>query len=251
MTTRTKRQVRTRDGVADAELLTPDGDGPWPAVILFMDAGGVRPAIVEMAERFASNGYVVLVPNLFYRSGEFAPFDLVTVWGDAEERSRLMALIKSLDVESAMSDVGGYLDAISGEPEVISGKVGLVGYCLGGRLAFSAASAHPERVGAVASIHGGHLATDAPDSPHLAAAKIQASLYIAVADDDTSATPEHQGMLVSALSSAHLDYRLEHYAGKKHGFAVSDFPIFDASATERHFARVLDLFASSLPRRGV
>jgi carboxymethylenebutenolidase len=248
MTIRTQREIRTADGVTEAHFIHPEGNGPWPGVLLFMDGLGMRPVIRDMAERFASNGYYVVAPNVLYRSGNFAPFDVKSVWGNDEERNRLMAIIKAFDVPSAIRDLPFYLDALKAEPQAIADKVGCVGYCLGGRMAFVAAGNFPDRVAAAASIHGGGLVTDAPESPHTKAGQIKASLYFGVADNDPSATPEHQAALVTALSTAHVDYRLELYAGKSHGFAVADTPIYDAAASERHYARVLDLFGSALPQ---
>lgn len=246
MTEPTKLDVKTRDGVAPAWLHRPEGDASSRGVVLIPDAGNVRPATQAMAARLAKLGYTVLLPNIFYRAGAYAPFDTMTVFSDPKERERLTTLVRSLDRDKMVSDMDGYLTALLGQPHVDQQPVGLVGYCIGGRMAFTAAGALGARVGAAASIHGGGLVTDAPDSAHLAADKISASLYFAVADDDASCTPEHQGKLVSALSAAHVRFALEHYPGAKHGFAMTDFPVHDAHAEAQHWDRVERLFASAL-----
>ncbi len=248
--THTKIDVRASDGVMDVYLHRPAGaaGAPAPTVILFPDAGGVRPAMHAMAERLVSHGYFVAVPNILYRAGDFAPFDFNTVWGDPPERDRIMRIIKQVEIVSAMRDVGALLDALAGEPGARADQVGCVGYCLGGRLAFGAAGAHPARVAAVAAIHAGNIAVDDPTSPHLQAGKIRAKLYFGVADNDQSCTPESQAKLKAALDEAKVRYQLEVYTGATHGFAVSDFPVFDQAASEKHWERVLALFAETLPR---
>ena len=248
MTTTAKIEIRTPDGVADAHTYAPSGAGAAPGIVFYPDAGGVRPSMHAMAERLAKLGYFVLLPNIFYRAGAFAPFDMKTVFSDAPERSRIMALIKSLDNASAMRDAGAWLDALASQPGALPGKAGCVGYCLGGRLAFATAGTHGDRIGAAASIHGGSLATGEPDSPHTKAANVKAALYFGVADNDGSCPPEHQALLASSLGAAHVRYQIELYSGKLHGFAVSDMPVYDEAAAEQHWARVGTLFGSSLSR---
>lgn len=237
--------LRTPDGVADAFAFRPDKDGPFPAVLFFIDALGLRPAMVEMAERLSRLGYFVLLPDLFYRT-PFAPFDPARVWSDPGERARVMALVHGLDTPSAMRDVAAFLDALSAQEEVCAGKVGLVGYCMGGRLAFTAAAAFPERVGAVCSFHGGGLVSDKPDSPHLGAPKIQASVYLGVADEDAGCTPVHQAALAQALAAAKVHYHLELNPGARHGYAVPDQPAHHPVAAERHWARLGAVFGEAL-----
>ena len=248
MTTPEKLEIRTPDGVAAAWAYRPPGGGAAPAIIYLPDAGGVRPTSQQMAERLSSLGYFVLLPNTLYRSGDFAPVDMKTVFSNPPERARLMEAIKKVDAAAAERDVGAYLAAVAQQPGVLPGKVGCVGYCMGGRIAFIAAGAYPERVGAAASFHGGNLANGEPDSPHLKAGHIRAHVYLGVADNDGSCTPEQQGLLASSLGAAHVTYQIELYAGVSHGFAVPDMPVYDAAAAERHWERLTTFFAASLPR---
>jgi carboxymethylenebutenolidase len=241
-----KLDVNTADGVMDVYLHPAPGGAAAPVVVLYPDAGGVRPAMHEMADRLASHGYCVAVPNVLYRSGKFAPFDMKTVWSDPSERARLSEVIKKADALSVMRDTASLLDAVSKYSGARSGPIGCVGYCMGGRLAFTASGAHPSRVAAAASIHGGNLATDDATSPHRQAARIGARLYFAVADNDGSCTPEHQTVLKAALDAANVRYQIELYPGASHGFAPPDSPVYDRASSERQWERVIALFGETL-----
>jgi len=239
-------EVSTDDGVALCWLHGADPQVPRPGVLLFPDAGSVRPTMHAVAERVASWGYAVLVPHIFYREGAYQPFDVETVFANPAERARLMKMVHALDHASAMRDAGHYLRTLTAHPGVTGTHVRVMGYCIGGRLAFATAIAHADRVSAAASIHGGGLATDAPDSLHTQAAAIGARLYFAIADNDNSCTPAQQGLLLTALAAAHLRFTVDHFRGAAHGFAVADFPVYDLAAAEQHAERVRELFAASL-----
>lgn len=246
MTASQRVDVTTDDGIAPCWVHCPSDDGKYPGVIMFPDAGNVRPVAQEMAERLAEAGYVVLLPNIFYREGDYAPFDPQTVFGDPPERERLMGIIKRLDRASAMRDAAHFIRVLREQPNLASERIGVCGYCLGGRLAFTAAGTHAKDVAAAACFHAGGLVTDAPDSPHLDADKITANLYFGVADHDASCTPEQQGALATTLGKAHLDYAIEVYRGAAHGFAMPDFPVYDKAADDRHWDRMFSLFKRSL-----
>lgn len=239
-------EVTTEDGVVPCWIHGADPDRPRPGVILYPDAGNVRPVMHEMAARVASWGHVVFMPNIFYRAGDYPPFDLRTVFTVPAERERLMRLVRSLDAASAMRDAGHYLAALRGYPGVAARPVGCMGYCIGGRLTFLTAIHHAAQVAAAAAIHGGGLATDAPDSPHRRAGEIKARLYLGVADNDPSCTPAQLGMLVTALAEAHVHVTLDRVAGALHGYAVPDFPVYQRAAAEVHAERIRELFATSL-----
>lgn len=241
-------EIQAPDGVAPAWLFRPQGDGaegPWPGVIFFMDAGGVRPALEAMAQRFADHGFAVLLPDLFYRAGENPPVRAEQFFNDEAVRSAQMAKMQALSQTRLRQDTRAYLDGLTGQA-VVTGKVGLVGYCMGGGCALTAAGAYPEQVKAAASFHGGRLATDAPDSPHRLAGPMKARIYVGVAGDDDYFDGAEEGRLAQALYDAKVDHTIETYAGARHGFAVTDMPVYDRAASERHFSRTLALFDETL-----
>jgi carboxymethylenebutenolidase len=241
--------VPTPDGECPSIVITPDGDGPWPAVILFMDAGGVRAAMVTMAERLAAMGYVAFLPEMYYRSGPYEPFDMATLFADAEERQRLFGMITSLTTDNVVSDAGAFLDYLSTLPDVAGTvadtKVGTTGYCMGGRLSLVSAANHPDRIAAAASFHGGHLVTDAPDSPHRLVERITGRVYVAGAENDASFTTDDAAALDDALTAAGVEHTVEIYPAG-HGFAVPDNATFDAATAERHWQALDDLYAATL-----
>ena len=237
--------IPTADGTMDASLHTPDTTGPWPAVIMFPDAGGVRPTFHEMAQRLAELGYAVLLPNPFYRVGPFEPFDMKTVFGVPDERARLLALVGSVTEPNATRDTGAMLTFLAEQPEVAGATVGTTGYCMGGRLALNAAGRFPDRVAAAASFHGGQIASTAPDSPHLLAGAMTAKLYIAGAENDPSFDDEQFERLSTALVGAGVDHELVTYPAL-HGFAVPDNPTYDKDAATRHWQALETLYDSTL-----
>jgi carboxymethylenebutenolidase len=238
--------IATPDGACPASLHVPDGEGPWPGVLLFPDAGGARETMYVMADRLAITGYVTLVPDVYYREGDWTPFDIATVFTDQTERTRLSEYMGRLTRERIFSDTGAYLDHLLARPEVVGTAVGTTGYCMGGRMSLITAGAHPDKVAAAASFHGGRIAVaDDPESPHLAADRITATVYVAGAEDDDSFTPEQARLLDSALTDAGVRHTVEFYPAK-HGFAVPDNPTYDAAAEERHWKALETLYGSAL-----
>jgi carboxymethylenebutenolidase len=236
--------VPTDDGTADAYLAHPGDGGPHPAVLLYMDAFGLRPQLRSMADRLAEAGYTVLVPNLFYRHGP-APVTELPEYIDPGARpeifERLRPIMRSLTPELAVRDAGSYLRWLADCPAAADGPVALTGYCMGARLALLTAGTHPERVTAAAGFHGGRLAPDSPDSPHLVAPRITAELYFGHADQDPSLPPEQIERLENALTEAGVRHRCEVYAGAHHGFTQADTAAYDRDGDERHWAALLDL----------
>jgi carboxymethylenebutenolidase len=238
--------IRTRDGVCPASVFTPaDKAGPWPAVIFFMDGLGIRPAMWEMGQRLADGGYLVLQPDLYYRLGSHPPMVASQVLADPKSREELMKYVKSLNRDRKVSDAGAFIEFLSSRRDVKGGRFGATGYCMGGNASLTAAGAFPDRFAAVASFHGGHLATDQPDSPHLFVGKITGRVYVAGAIEDASFTEEQKNRLEQALTEGGVDHFLETYPAR-HGFAVRDLPVFDAVAAERHWTALLRLFRESL-----
>ena len=239
--------LTTADGVMDCCTFEPAAGGPSPAVIVYMDAFGIRPDLASMAQRLADARYFVIVPNLYYRSGAFAPFDPKKVFGgDEAERLRFRGMIDSIDNTKIMRDTETLLAYLAGHSGVRQPKIGVVGYCMGGGYALSALGRFADRVVAAASFHGGSLATDKVDSPHLLANQMHGKLYVGVAGIDPGFSTEQQERLEAALRDAQVDYTIETYEGAKHGFAVTGHLVYDRAASERHWTRLLELFQNTL-----
>jgi carboxymethylenebutenolidase len=199
-----------------------------------------------MADRIAARGYVVLAPNVFYRAGR-APVvplpDLTDPAGRASFMQAVRPLMDQLTAERAAQDGAAYLDYLAG---VAPGPVAITGYCMGGRVGWRIAAAHPDRVVALACFHGGGLVTDAPDSPHRSAGDLGAELYFGHADQDASMSAEHIAVLERALDEAGVRYRSELYTGAQHGYTMADTAVYDEAACERHFAELFALLSRTL-----
>ena len=176
--------VNTPDGACPVTLHTPNGTGPWPGVIMYPDAGGVRDTFQDMAARLAGFGYAVLLPDVYYRHGDWAPFEMATAFSDPEARKRLMSMIGSVTPDMIASDAGAFFDFLAQRPEVKGSTFGVCGYCMGGRTSVIVAGRQPDRVAAAGSFHGGGLVTDDPTSPHLLADRMKATVYVAGAEND-------------------------------------------------------------------
>jgi carboxymethylenebutenolidase len=239
-------EIPTSDGVAKGSLHVPDGEGPWPGVVMFPDAFGLRDTMRDMGDRLAGLGYVVLVPDIFFRSGDWAPFDPSTAFSDEQERSRLFGLIGSLTNERTIADADAYADFLLARPEVRGEAIGTTGYCMGGRMSLVAAGGIGDKIAAAASFHAARVAIpEDPHSPHLAAARIRARVYVAGSIEDHGFTAEHAQLLEGALSSAEVDHTVEFYPGH-HGFAVPDSLVYDEALAERHWEALRTLYAEEL-----
>ncbi len=239
-------QIPTPDGSSDGTLHIPDADGPWPGVLVFPDAAGVRETFRQFGDRLANTGYVALVPDIYYRAGDWAPFDIATVFTDPAERTRLFGLIRALTNDRVVADAGAYADFLLDRPEVSGSAIGTTGYCMGGRMSLVTAGGLGRKIAAAASFHGGRLAVaDDPSSPHLAAGGMTATVYVAGAEEDDSFTPAQAELLDAALTDAGVSYTLEFYPAH-HGFAVPDNPAYDAEASARHWRALDELYQAHL-----
>jgi carboxymethylenebutenolidase len=238
--------IRTQDGTAKAGLFQP-GHQPaseLPGVILYMDVFGPRPALDAMAERLADEDYVVLLPDLFYRYGDYGPFDARTAFSEEPTRTALRGMISDTTQDMTRRDSAAFLESLT--QAGATGRIGTVGYCMGGSRAINAAAAYPDRIAAAASFHGGRLAIDAPDSPHLNVATIKGRVYMGSAGVDESFPPEQSGLLAEALRRAGIDHVIENYVGMAHGWAVPDSRVYDERGAARHWRRLLTFFDETL-----
>ncbi len=236
-------EIATEDGTAKASLFEPSG-GSKAGVILYMDIFGPRPALLGMAERLAGHGYRVLVPDLFYRLGEYGPYDPRTAFSNDETRTELRGMAGKTTQAMTMADSRHFVETLT--EHGATGPIGAVGYCMGGARALNAAAACPDRIKAAASFHGGYLARDADDSPHRNASRIKGRVYVGSAGVDGSFPPEQSGLLAEALRVAEVDHIIENYVGMEHGWAVPDHSVYDEAGAERHWKRLLELFSETL-----
>ena len=237
-------RIRTRDGDCPCHVMTPAGVGPWPPVIFYMDAGGIRPAVIAMAQRLADNGYAVLLPDIFYRYGAYGPLVPKDLFA-GDWRAVLGPMMATTGNDKAAEDTGAFLAYLDTRGDIAGSQVAAVGFCMGGGMALAAAGTYPDRFAAVASFHGGNLATDAPTSPHLLAPKLRAELYIAAAENDGSYPPEMARRLETALAENSVRYSTETYPAA-HGWMKPDFPVYDHDAAERGWTAMLALFSRNL-----
>jgi len=243
-------EITTADGICPSYVFRPaTGSGPWPAVIMYMDGVGIRPAMLDLGVRLAKSGYFVLLPDLFYRSGPYEAMDARAVFADPELRKRLSEKFSShISQAKVMADTGAFLDYLAAEPDVKAGGIGVAGYCMGGRMAVTAAGTYPERIVAAAAFHPSGLATDAPDSPHLLASKTKARMYVAGASEDAWFPDEMKQRFEKALTEASVEHVVETYPAK-HGWVLSDTPTYDAPSCDRHWRELLALFEATLDPR--
>jgi carboxymethylenebutenolidase len=239
-------EIKTRDGVCPSYVYRPAGGGPWPAVIVYMDGVGIRPAMLELGERLATHGYFVLLPDMFYRAGPYEPMNARTVFTDPDQLKMLREkFFAAVSQEFSMSDTRAFLDFLDAQPDVKRGGIGTTGYCMGGRTSIVAAGTYPDRIVAAASYHGSRFVLDAPDSPHLVVPKIRARVYIAGASDDAGFPDDQKAQLEEALTKAGVDHLIETYPAK-HGWVLPDTPVYDEACAERHWKTLVALLDAKL-----
>lgn len=239
--------IRTADGECPTAVFTPsDSNGPWPAAIFYMDGLAIRPVLFEMGQRLADAGFLVLLPDLFYRAGPYEPLDPKAVFASGDVRKAIGPLMSTTDNRRAAQDTAAFLAYLDGRSDVAGTKVGTTGYCMGGAISLTVAGTYPDRIAAAASFHGGSLATDSELSPHLLAKDIKARVYIGAADNDSSYPPAMAGRLCEALMAGSVAHRHDLYVGAAHGWTMTDFPVYDEPAAERHWGELIALFNDSL-----
>lgn len=238
--------IRTRDGDCRSFLFKPEGQGPWPCVLVYMDALAIRPALLELGQRVADLGYFVLVPDLFYRSGPYAPMDPRAIFADPDAFKMLKEkFMVHATMDNIRSDTVAFLDFLAQQPDAKPGRIGTTGYCMGGRFSLAAAGTWPERVAASASFHGGNLAADDPDSPHLLAPKMRARIFVAGATGDNGFPDSMKARLEAALTDAGVQHVVETWPAR-HGWTFRDTPVYDEACFERHLRVLQGLFEDTL-----
>jgi len=239
--------VPMASGVSDSALLYPEGKGPWPAVLVWTDILGLRPVFREMGSRLAAQGYVVLVPNPFYRNAKAPVVDGTFDFNKPEDRAKVMPMAAALTADANISDAKAYVAFLDAQPQTDKKKkMGVQGYCMGGPLTFRTAATASDRIGAAATFHGGGLVTDKPESPHLMIPKMKAEVLCAVADNDDKREPTAKDKLKEAFAAAHLTATVEVYEGCNHGWTVRGSQVYNEQGAEKAWAELLALYKRNL-----
>src|SRR5580700_1471201 len=234
--------VTTPDGAADCYFVHPAG-GTAPGVLIWPDIFGLRPSFRQMGKRLAESGYSVLVVNPFYRTGK-AP---TAAAGGATPIQEVMPLARSLSETTNMTDAKAFIGWLDQQASVAKNKkMGTQGYCMGGPMAFRTAAAVPDRVGAVASFHGGGLVANGANSPHLQAAATKAQFLIAIAENDDKTAPKDKDVLKETFAKANLPTEIEVYTGAAHGWCPPDSQVYNEAQAEKAWSRLLALYGKAL-----
>lgn len=239
--------VKTPNGACDAVLFHPSGEGHWPAVLIWPDIMGLRPAFRDMGKRLAGQGYVVLVPNPFYRSAHAPVIGDNFDFSNPDQRNRLMGYRAAMTNDGIDRDATAYLAFLDAQPQTAKGKkAGVQGYCMGGALAFRTAAAVSNRIGAVGSFHGGNgLVTDKPDSPHLLIPKTNAVFLVLQAQNDDATQPKVKDDLKAAFAAAGKQATVEVYHAN-HGWCVPGGQVYDQAEAERAWTALRALYRANL-----
>ncbi len=239
-------ELETADGNLDCFFCHPEELGPHPAVILYMDAPGIREELRDMARRLATAGYAVLLPNLYYRVGREGHYgyDLARIRSDDSERDAMFACMNSLSNAKLVDDTAAMLPFLRSHDGVAAGPIGYVGYCMSGQFVVAVAAAYPDDFAAIASFYGVGIVTDEADSPHLQVDKIKGELYLAFASEDVWVPPALLARMPQIFAGD--NHRIEVYPGTEHGFAFPQRPVYDKPSGERHWERLHSLFDRNL-----
>jgi carboxymethylenebutenolidase len=240
--------IRTADGTCDAAVFYPQGKRKWPAVLIWTDIGGLRPAFRDMGRRLAAQGYVVLAPNPFYRKGSAPAVTEGLDFSRPDDRPKFMALAGSIGAPNAVEgDAKALLAWLDAQPQVDGKKkAGTQGYCMGGPLVYRTAAALPDRIGGAGTFHGGGLVTKTDASPHLLIPKMKAEVYSAVAANDDARSPTDKDVLKKAFADAGKRATVEVYEGCNHGWCVKGSAVYNEAGAERAWAKLTDLYKRNL-----
>ena len=242
-------EISLREGTSEGFLYCPEGNGRWPGILYLTDIGGIRAANREAAGRLANEGYAVLVPNVFYRTGRTPLQPSLRSLSPEAAKERLAELSQPLTPEAMEEDAAAYIGFLASQDCVRPDAMGVVGYCFTGKMALRTAAALPDKIAASASVHGGGLLTDAPTSPHLTLTRIKARLYFGHATNDRGMPEDAIAKLDQALAAWGGKYESEVYKDAFHSWTSSDSPVYNAPQAERAFQKLTELLAEELGKR--
>jgi carboxymethylenebutenolidase len=238
-----QQDIATRDGAMQTFIVHPDRGGPFPTLVFFMDAHGIRDELRDMARRLATSGYYVMLPNLYYRQGVLDLAELPAL-PEEESRERMFGFMRTLTIADVMADADALLAAADADPAARD-PAGAVGYCMSGQYAINFAARHPGRVAAAASIYGTFLVTDREDSPHRVAHEAQGEIYIGFAERDRWAEESMVAAVRESLGHK-PGVEIEVYPGAEHGFAFPRRAVYNRAAADTHWLRLNSLFNRNL-----
>jgi carboxymethylenebutenolidase len=238
--------VPTKAGSADTFVCHPERGGPWPGVLFYMDAPGIREELYDMARRIATVGYYVMLPNLYYRHGQGTTCGPNCTVDQHPDKKRMFELYQSLTNAMIGEDTEGFLAHLDRQSEVKKGPLGAVGYCMSGPFVVTAAARFPERFGAIGAYHGVPMVTDQPDSPHVTAAKMKAQAHFAFGEADPLTPKKDVDAFRAALEKTALTYEIEVYPGASHGFVFPKRAAYHKEHAERHWERLFSLFRRTI-----
>lgn len=236
--------IPTKDGAMNTFVAQPDGNGPFPTVFMYMPASGIREELRDMARRLAGHGYIVLLPNLYYRMVRVLDVDSNRLFDEDYEpvKTFMNALNNGYTNQRSIDDTAAMIDYVDAYPAASRGKIGVTGYCMGGRLALAAIGSFPDRIDAMVSMYGGRLYSDAADSPHLNADRITGELYLGVAENDAYVPMEMNDQLMAHFDAVGVNYKLDVYAETEHGFCFPKRYCYAPDADAKHWRIMTELF---------
>ena len=238
--------VKTADGSADAALFAPAGKGKWPAVLMWPDILGLRPVFREMGRRLAAQGYVVLVPNPYYRARKAPVVEGAFDFNSKDDMARIRKFREGLTDAMVDRDSAAYVKYLDSRPQTDRRrKMGVQGFCMSGPIAFRTAAVRPDRIGAVATFHPGALVTDKPSSPHLLIPKSRAAYLVIIAKNDAEKMPKEKPDLDAAFARAHRPAKVE-ISSANHGWTVAGSQTYDEKEAERAWAELLPFYRAHL-----
>ena len=238
--------IATKDGAMETFICHPERGGPYPPVLLLMDAPGIREELHDMTRRLATSGYYVMLPNLYYRAGRDTKYGPDVLKHGSEEHGRMRAVRTKMTIPPVMDDVATMIAFADQQKAAKKGSVGTHGYCMSGPYSLAAAARYPDRVAAAASFYGTWLVSDAVESPHLSLGKAKGELYISCAEHDELAPPDMVKKLKELFDKSGNAGELEIQMGVHHGFAFPQRWCYDKPAAERHWERLIALYRRRL-----
>jgi len=242
--------IQTDDGDMDAFVCHPEEGGPFPAIIMYMDAPGIREELRDMARRMGTAGYYVVLPNLYYRQGQEGNygFDLMRIREDDRELQKMFDLMNATTTEKVVADTRSMLNFIKSDAQAKAGAIGCVGYCMSGKYVVQIGATYADEFAAIASYYGVGIQTEETDSPHLSASKIKGELYLAFAEEDIYVPEQLLESIPKEMEKAGVNCRVEVYPDTNHGFAFPQRPAYNKPAAERHWERMFALFDRNLKK---